>query len=227
MRTSLLATLALGALSIGAIACISTAVAPLESHAGSPPAGDLGTAEHRDAVMSSRFCADCHPAIYAEHRQNTHGRAFFDDEARLATRGFRRDDCIRCHTPRPVFETGIGMTPMQRWTDLEEGNTCMSCHGRAGYDYTRFVGGAECKGAFEPDVGTVTDFGPTAEPLTLTPGRHQVDLRAPGYETLVFDADVTPGQVTPFQGTLQPIRPAPSPRRSAVPREGGCRAEAG
>jgi len=56
-------------------------------------------------------------------------------------------------------------------------------------------------------VGTVMDFAPTAQPLTLTPGRHQVDIRAPGYETLVFDADVTPGQVTPFQGTLQPIRP--------------------
>ena len=118
---------------------------------------DLGTPAHRDAVMSSRFCADCHPAIYAEHRQNTHGRAFFDEEARLATRGFRRDDCIRCHTPRPVFETGIGMTPMQRWTDIEEGNTCMSCHGRKGYDYSRFVGGAECQGAFEPAVGSVAD----------------------------------------------------------------------
>ncbi len=114
----------------------------------------LGTQAHLDQVNSSRFCGTCHPAIYAEHRFNTHGRAFFDAEARLATRGFRRDDCIRCHTPRPVFETGIGMTPMQRWTDLEEGNTCMSCHGRAGYDYSRFVGGAQCKGAFEPEVGT-------------------------------------------------------------------------
>lgn len=117
--------------------------------------GDLGTAAHRDAVMASRFCADCHPAIYAEHRQNTHGLAFHDEEARLATRGFRREDCIRCHTPRPVFETGIGMTPMQRWTNLEEGNTCMSCHGRAGYDYASFVGGAECRDAFDPRVGTV------------------------------------------------------------------------
>jgi len=120
------------------------------------PVGDLGTPAHSDAVMSSRFCADCHPAIYAEHLQNTHGRAFFDEDARLATRGFRREDCIRCHTPRPVFETGIGMTPMQRWTDLEEGNTCMSCHGREGYDYSRFVGGPECKQAFEPSVGTVS-----------------------------------------------------------------------
>src|SRR5262247_687819 len=118
-------------------------------------ADDLGTPAHRDAVMSSRFCAGCHPADYQEHRQNTHGRAFFDEEARLATRGFRREDCIRCHTPRPVFETGIGMTPMQRWTNLEEGNTCMSCHGRENYDYSRFVGGKECKGAFEPAVDTV------------------------------------------------------------------------
>src|SRR6185503_6893958 len=118
-------------------------------------ASDLGTQAHLDLVSTSRFCGTCHPADYAEHQQNTHGRAFFDEEARLATRGFRREDCIRCHTPRPVFETGIGMTPMQRWTNLEEGNTCMSCHGRENYDYSRFVGGKECKGAFEPEVASV------------------------------------------------------------------------
>src|SRR5262245_11200617 len=116
---------------------------------------DLGTQAHLDEVMTSTYCARCHPAIYAEHRQNTHGRAFFDEEARLATRGFRREDCVRCHTPRPIFETGIGMTPMQRWTDLAEGNTCMSCHWKAGYDYGRFEGGKECKAAFDPRVGTV------------------------------------------------------------------------
>jgi len=115
----------------------------------------LGSPAHREAVLSSKFCADCHPAIYDEHQQNTHGLAFRDEEVRMATRGFRREDCIRCHTPRPVFETGIGMTPMQRWTNLEEGNTCVSCHGRPDYDYSRFLGGAECKVAFEPSVGTV------------------------------------------------------------------------
>lgn len=138
-----------------AAAVLAFSCQSLPSSPAGHAAGDLGTAAHSDAVMSSRFCKDCHPAIYAEHRQNTHGRAFFDEEARLATRGFRRDDCIRCHTPRPVFETGIGMTPMQRWTNLEEGNTCISCHGRSGYDYSRFQGGAECKGAFEPEVASV------------------------------------------------------------------------
>ncbi len=115
----------------------------------------VGTPAYREQVMHSSFCADCHPAIYAEHEANTHGLAFQDTETRLATHNFRREDCVRCHTPRPVFETGIGMTPMQRWTDLEEGNTCMSCHWKKGVDYARFRGGAECKTAFDPRVGEV------------------------------------------------------------------------
>src|SRR4029079_4995173 len=117
------------------------------------PAG--GTQAHLDWVMTSRSCAGCHPAEYAENSQNTHGLAYFDMEPRAAPRGFRRDDCVRCHTPRPVFETGIGLTPIQRWTDLEEGNNCMSCHWKAAYDYSKFAGDKECKTAFDRRVGTV------------------------------------------------------------------------
>jgi HEAT repeat protein len=156
------AALALTALTLSAVfACRAESARTAElapaAPVGAPAAtgSDLGTQAHLDLVMTSRSCAHCHPDIYAEHAQNTHGRAFFDGEARLATRGFRREDCVRCHTPRPVFETGIGMTPMQRWTDLEEGNTCMSCHWKSGYDYSRFEGGAECELAFDPRVGSV------------------------------------------------------------------------
>jgi hypothetical protein len=56
-------------------------------------------------------------------------------------------------------------------------------------------------------VGIVANFAPTEQPLTLTAGRHHLEVHSPGYETMAFDADVTPGQVTPFQGTLQPVRP--------------------
>lgn len=129
--------------------------APEEQREVARASSDLGTQAHLDFVMTSASCARCHPAIYAEHQQNTHGRAFFDEEARTATRGFRREDCLRCHAPRPIFETGIGMTPMQRWTDLEEANTCMSCHWKSDYDYSRFEGGRECKTAFDPRAGTV------------------------------------------------------------------------
>src|SRR5262249_48306507 len=122
------ATLAVLGLALAAVACH----APGSRSGGSQGSGAARAAAggdprpRLDDVMQSRFCASCHPAIYAEHMQNPHGLAFVDDEARLATRDFRRENCVRCHTPRPVGETGIGMVPIERHHDLEEGNTCMT-----------------------------------------------------------------------------------------------------
>jgi hypothetical protein len=55
-------------------------------------------------------------------------------------------------------------------------------------------------------VGHVSDLGPNTQPLALTPGRHHVEIRAAGYQTLSLDADVTAGQVVPYQGQMQPVR---------------------
>ena len=115
----------------------------------------IGTDAWRDRVMTSSYCGTCHPAMYAEHAMNTHGRAFTDPEVRLATGNFDHGDCIRCHTPRPIFETGIGLNPVRRFYGLEEGNTCMTCHWRKNIDYANFTGGLECKDSFDPRVGTV------------------------------------------------------------------------
>lgn len=115
----------------------------------------LGTIAHEQAVMQSRYCASCHPDAYAEHEQNTHGRAFTDEEVRLATGRFSQADCIICHTPRPIFETGIGQNPIRRHHDLEEGNTCMTCHWKEAVDYSRFTGGPDCTTAFDPRAGEV------------------------------------------------------------------------
>jgi hypothetical protein len=52
-------------------------------------------------------------------------------------------------------------------------------------------------------VGTAGTFGPTSQPLGLVSGRHHIEIRASGYRTMTFDADVTSGQVIPYQGTLQ------------------------
>ncbi len=119
---------------------------------GEPP---LGSRARHDLVQTSAFCGKCHPAQHAEHAMNTHGRAFTDPEVRLATGNFDHGDCIRCHTPRPIFETGIGLNPQRRYHNLVEGNTCMTCHWREGVDYSRFVGGPDCKEGFDPRVGTV------------------------------------------------------------------------
>jgi len=128
----------------------------LESErAGAHPAGPTPADLSRFDVMESAFCGQCHPTIYAEHNQSTHGRAFTDAEVRLATARFAHKDCIICHTPRPIFETGIGQNPKRRFYGLEEGNTCMSCHWRPDYDYSGFLGGDSCRDAFHPDVGKV------------------------------------------------------------------------
>jgi predicted CXXCH cytochrome family protein len=129
--------------------------AEVESAETSPGETGLGSIAHEVAVMKSSYCASCHPDAYAEHEQNTHGRAFTDEEVRLATGRFSQADCIICHTPRPIFESGSGQNPIRRHHDLEEGNTCMTCHWKEGADYSRFEGGAECKTAFDPRVGTV------------------------------------------------------------------------
>jgi len=119
------------------------------------PSAILGSVAHEQEVMKSSYCAACHPDAFAEHEQNTHGRAFTDEEVRLGTGRFSQADCIICHTPRPVFESGIGQNPIRRHYDLEEGITCMTCHWKEGPDYSRFSGGAECKSAFDPRAGTV------------------------------------------------------------------------
>ena len=52
-------------------------------------------------------------------------------------------------------------------------------------------------------VGTVGQFSPTSQPLGLTAGRHHIQITAPGYRTMEFDADIVAGEVLPFQGTLE------------------------
>lgn len=54
------------------------------------------------------------------------------------------------------------------------------------------------------EVGMSCDYAPTEQPLTLRPGRHRIEMHAPGMLPLAFDVVITGGQVVPFSGTLQP-----------------------
>lgn len=144
-RTGAISLLALSVLAFASFA------KPVEPE----PTAFVAQADSEHDVMESAFCAKCHPAIYAEHEQSTHGRAFSDAEVRLATGRFAHNDCIICHTPRPIFETGVGQNPRRRHYALEDGESCMTCHWKPDYNYAQFRGGAECGNAFHPDVGTV------------------------------------------------------------------------
>lgn len=55
-------------------------------------------------------------------------------------------------------------------------------------------------------AGPVRDFDGVDGTLTLTAGRHRIEITAPGYEPFVVDVDAIGGQIVPVQGTLQPAR---------------------
>jgi hypothetical protein len=52
-------------------------------------------------------------------------------------------------------------------------------------------------------VGVVSSFSPTSQPLTLPLGHHRLEIRAPGYRSVVDDVDITSGEIIPFHGKLQ------------------------
>jgi hypothetical protein len=55
-------------------------------------------------------------------------------------------------------------------------------------------------------AGIVEDFDASSEPLLLAPGSHYVEIRLAGYRTVSFDVTITPGEITPYQGTLERLR---------------------
>lgn len=53
-------------------------------------------------------------------------------------------------------------------------------------------------------VGEAIEFGDSTRPLSLTAGTHRIELDAEGFEPVAFDVNVLPGQLLPYQGSLQP-----------------------
>jgi hypothetical protein len=55
-------------------------------------------------------------------------------------------------------------------------------------------------------VGQVADFDGTNAPLNMTAGQHRIQITAQGYQPMTMDVNVTPGQLVPYRGDLQPLR---------------------
>jgi PEGA domain len=90
--------------------------------------------------------------------------------------------------------------------DYAYGSTYNSTYSRSGgvsFDITPVDAAVFIDGKY---VGTVEDFSPTEPPLTVAAGRHRIDVRAQGYQTMSFDITVVPGQVIPYQGEMSLIR---------------------
>ncbi len=80
--------------------------------------------------QSSEECASCHPEIHAEWQGSWHARAYTDPAFRSQSESYRKRDCVACHAPRPIFETGTGLYErvLPRADRLHEGVDCLTCH---------------------------------------------------------------------------------------------------
>lgn len=105
----------------------------------------VGAACSAQAAPPARFessveCRDCHAEVYGEWEGSWHARSWTDPDVRSLSDDFQNGDCIDCHAPRPVFETGVGERVLPRTARRAEGVDCLTCHALAGDDAGRVAG---------------------------------------------------------------------------------------
>jgi len=77
---------------------------------------------------SSNQCQACHVQVHAEWAGSQHAQAWVNPAVRALSNDFANKDCIDCHAPRPVFETGLANRVLPRESRRAEGVDCIACH---------------------------------------------------------------------------------------------------
>lgn len=82
------------------------------------------------AMTSSEECRACHEDVYREWFESHHRIAYTNPEVQFLSGGFQGEglDCLPCHLPRPVLETGLGVRVLERAVRHDEGVDCFACH---------------------------------------------------------------------------------------------------
>jgi len=110
-------------------------------------------------------CGGCHFEVYQEWSDSLHGRAWTNANVQLATRGFEKASCRKCHSPQPVLGSGLERAPDYRDFNQEDGVHCLSCHGlEDGVAAARTIPDAPCKPRFEPRLQSANLCYPCHEP---------------------------------------------------------------
>ena len=79
-------------------------------------------------LSASAACRECHAEVYEEWSASHHRLAYVNPEVQRLSNGFQDRDCLPCHLPRPIWETGLGERPLERATQTSEGVDCFTCH---------------------------------------------------------------------------------------------------
>ena len=79
---------------------------------------------------SSSQCIACHAEVGREWQTSWHAQSWTDPLPRAPdqSNNFANTDCIDCHAPRPIFETGVGKRVLPRNVRQVEGVDCLTCH---------------------------------------------------------------------------------------------------
>ncbi|MBL8696701.1 MAG: hypothetical protein JNJ88_21590 [Planctomycetes bacterium] len=88
----------------------------------------LGAQASELGGIGARACQKCHSGVYDEWAASAHAGAFVNPEVRKLSNEYANEQCIDCHAPRPVFETGIAKPPLPRTARRSEGVDCAACH---------------------------------------------------------------------------------------------------
>jgi hypothetical protein len=131
-------------------------------HAIFRPASSSGTG----ATFTSSFqCRACHQEVFREWEESWHSRAWTDPDVRALSNDFANTDCIDCHAPRPVFETGVDQRVLPRAARRQEGVDCIACHALVGTDDGRVAAKVEraeapCRPKLVPELSTASFCAP-------------------------------------------------------------------
>jgi nitrate/TMAO reductase-like tetraheme cytochrome c subunit len=127
---------------------------PESSHqAAREESGEVPPAS-RAQFAQSLECRSCHAAVYDEWRQDEHATAWTEDLFRVFTADYRQVECLPCHAPAPMLETGIEKTPQLRNEARPDGVGCPACHVRDHRACGPRGSTAPCGGAAEPALKT-------------------------------------------------------------------------
>jgi hypothetical protein len=113
----------------------------------------------QDDAGRASACGDCHAEVYREWEASWHARSWTEPEVRRLSNDFANVECLACHAPRPVFETGLAERVLPRDAFFSDGVDCIACHATSEAAGARVVGTVErpdapCRPVAAPELST-------------------------------------------------------------------------
>jgi nitrate/TMAO reductase-like tetraheme cytochrome c subunit len=112
------------------------------------------TDAHARKFTHGAECAECHQEIYSEWQRDQHSTAWTEEKFVRFTENLTRIECLSCHAPQPMLQTGMKQEPVLRETRREEGVSCLTCHIKEGRTVGTLGSNAVCGGTQEKRLAT-------------------------------------------------------------------------